>query len=127
MWYNIRAVGKKPTDYKKIFLEVFTMTLNTISFINEKDNVSVKIRNGIKPQILDKVLAALNEADLSAEKNANGGISFPVAIDKKTNETVYAHLDLTLNITDPMIKRERKKSEKKVEAVEDEVVPQIFG
>lgn len=103
------------------------MTLNTISFINEKDNVSVKIRNGIKPQILDKVLAALNEADLSAEKNANSGISFPVAIDKKTNETVYAHLDLTLNITDPMIKRERKKSEKKVEAVEDEVVPQIFG
>jgi DNA-binding IscR family transcriptional regulator len=103
------------------------MTLNTISFINEKDNVSVKIRNGIKPQILDKVLAALNEADLSAEKNANGGISFPVAIDKKTNETVYAHLDLTLNITDPMIKRERKKAEKKAEAVEDEVVPQIFG
>lgn len=96
-----------------------------IKFFNENGNVSVKVRDGIRPQILEKALAAMSAEFEGAAKNANGGISVPVAVDEGSGETVYAHFDMTVNTKSPDVKTERKKSAKKAAAVE-EVTPNLF-
>lgn len=97
----------------------------TINFFNENGNVSVKVRDGIRPQILSKALDVMSEGFEGAVKNANGGISVPVAVDATTGETVYAHFEMTVNTKSPDIKTERKKTAKKTAAAET-VIPQIF-
>ena len=96
-----------------------------VKFFNENGNVSVKVRDGIRPQILEKALSAMEGAFEGAVKNANGGISVPVALDEGSGETVYAHFDMTVNTKSPDVKIERKKAAKKAAAVE-EVVPNLF-
>ena len=98
----------------------------SIKFFNENGNVSVKVRDGIRPQILAKALSAMESAFEGAVKNANGGISVPVAVDEGSGETVYAHFDMTVNTKSPDIKNERKKSAKKA-APAEEVIPDLFG
>lgn len=97
----------------------------TVKFFNENGNVSVKVRDGIRPQILEKALSAMESAFEGAVKNANGGISVPVAVDEGSGETIYAHFDMTVNTKSPDIKTERKKSAKKAATVE-EVIPSLF-
>lgn len=99
--------------------------MTVIKFYNENGNVSVKVRDGIRPQVLNKVFSAVQEEFPEAVQNANGGISVPVAIDEKTNEVVYAHFEMTISTKDPMVKTERKKSTKKEKAAEV-VIPNIF-
>lgn len=122
LWYNMYVI--KGTDYKKFLSEVF-VSMVAIKFFNENGNVSVKVRDGIRPQILEKALAAMSAEFEGAVKNANGGISVPVAVDEGSGETVYAHFDMTVNTKSPDIKTERKKSAKKAAAVE-EVTPNLF-
>ena len=97
----------------------------TVKFFNENGNVSVKARDGIRPQILAKALSAMENAFKGAVKNANGGISVPVAVDEGSGETIYAHFDMTVNTKSPDVKTERKKTAKKATAVE-EVIPNLF-
>lgn len=97
----------------------------TVKFFNENGNVSVKVRDGIRPQILEKALSAMESAFEGAVKNVNGGISVPVAVDEGSGETIYAHFDMTVNTKSPDIKTERKKSAKKTATVE-EVIPNLF-
>ena len=92
-----------------------------INFFNENGNVSVKVRDGIRPQILGKALSAMEGAFEGAVKNVNGGISVPVAVDEGSGETIYAHFDMTVNTKSPDIKTERKKA-----AAVEEVVPNLF-
>lgn len=99
--------------------------MKTINFTNSNGNVAVKVRDGIRAQVLAKALEVLGASFDGTDKNANGGISFPIAIDGKSGETVYAHLDLTVSMRDPSVKIERKKSTAKPKA-EEVVVPTLF-
>lgn len=98
----------------------------SVKFFNENGNVSVKMREGVRSQIFAKALAAFEGSFEGAVKNANGGISVPVAVDEGSGETIYAHFEMTVNTKSPDVKTERKKSAKKAAAVE-EVVPDLFG
>lgn len=99
--------------------------MKTINFTNSNGNVAAKVRDGIRVQVLDKALETISAAFEDASKNANGGISFPIAIDDKSGETIYAHLDLTISMRDPSEKIERKKSTAKPKT-ETVVVPTLF-
>lgn len=98
----------------------------TIKFFNENGNVSVKMREGVRSQIMAKALKAFEENFEGAVKNVNGGVSVPVAVDEGSGETIYAHFEMTVNTKSPDVKTERKKSAKKAAAVE-EVMPDLFG
>lgn len=93
-----------------------------VKFYNEKGNPSVKVRNSIKEQSFAKVLLTLqaDEYLAGAKKNANGGISIPVAEDTD-GKVIYANLELTISDKDPAVKTEKKKSSK-AEKDNDEVV-----
>ena len=96
-----------------------------IKFFNENGNVSVKMREGVRAQIMSKALSAMESAFEGAVKNINGGISVPVAMDEGSGETIYAHFDMTVNTKSPDTKIERKKTTKKA-ATTEEVIPNLF-
>lgn len=103
------------------------MTLNAMSFINEKGNVSAKVRNSLKKQVEDKLKNLAKDGGLAVEDNVNGGFSIPVGIDKSTNDTIYAHIALTVSVADPAVKVEKGSKSKVVkDDAADDVVPLIF-
>ena len=97
----------------------------TVKFFNENGNVSVKMREGVRSQIMSKALSAMEGAFEGAVKNVNGGISVPVAMDEGSGETIYAHFDMTVNTKSPNAKIKRKKTAKKA-ATAEEVIPNLF-
>lgn len=99
--------------------------MKSLKWLNENNNVSVKMRDSVRTQILAKLGKALNGEFDSVVKNANGGFSVAIAVDEKSGETIYANFDFTVNMKDPSEKIERKKGTKKV-AKADEPIPSIF-
>jgi hypothetical protein len=98
-----------------------------VQWYNEKGNVSVKVRDGVRPQILSKVVALLQDSGSFDDVviDANGAITIPIAEDTSTGDTIYAHFEMTVNNKDGMTKTERKKKAKKAET-EEEVIPELF-
>lgn len=99
--------------------------MKTLKWLNEKGNVSVKVRDGVRKQVKDKFAELLLENFEESVPNANGGISVPIAIDQASGQTIYAHFDFTVNLKNPSEKVERKKGEKK-EKVEETEIPELF-
>jgi hypothetical protein len=97
----------------------------TVQWYNEKGNVSSLVRGELKPQVLEKVVEALNSAGIEAVVDANKDVTFKIAEDLQSSEGIYAHLKLTLNTEDGSVKKERKKAAKKTK-VESEPVPNLF-
>lgn len=100
--------------------------MKTLKWLNEKGNVSVKVRDSVRKQVKDKFAEMLLDNFEESVPNANGGISVPIAINESTNEIIYAHFDFTVNMKNPNEKTERKKADKKADKPE-EVVVDIFG
>lgn len=100
--------------------------MKRVNFVNEKNNVSVKVREEIRKQAYNAILGVLDSQFEDVVENANGGISIPLAIDDRTSATVYATLDLTISTADPSVKKEKKKSSKKADK-EDASVPNLFA
>ena len=96
-----------------------------VKWTNEKGNVAVKVRDGVRAQVKEKALAALADAFEGAVENANGGISFPVATDTVSGDTIYAHFEMIVSTKTPDTKTERKKKAKATPA-EEVVVPNLF-
>ena len=97
----------------------------SVKWLNEKGNVAVKVRDGVRAQVKGKAFAILAEQFEGAVENANGGISVPVAVDEVSGETIYAHFDLTVSTKSPDSKTERKKT--KAATTEEVSVPDLFG
>lgn len=89
------------------------MALKTITFYNEKGNVSANARNAIKEQAKARTLYALAQDEMlnTARANADGGISVPLCVTEK-GETVYAHLALTISTKSPDVKTTKKTAKK---------------
>ena len=99
--------------------------MKNLKWLNEKGNVSVKVRDNVRKQIKEKFAEMLLENFEESVPNANGGISVAVAVDEVSGQTIYAHFDFTVNMKNPNEKTERKKGEKK-EKVEEPEVPSLF-
>lgn len=99
--------------------------MQTINWLNEKGNVSVKVRDGVRKQVREKFAELLLENFEESMPNANGGISVAIAQDKSSGQTIYAHFDFIVNLKDPNEKTERKKGEKKDKA-EEPAIPNLF-
>ena len=99
--------------------------MKTLNWLNEKGNVSVKVRDGVRKQVKEKFAELLLENFEESVPNANGGISVAIATDKSSGQTIYAHFDFTVNLKNPNEKTERKKGEKK-DKVEEPAIPELF-
>ena len=99
--------------------------MQTLKWLNEKGNVSVKVRDCVRKQVKDKFSEMLLENFEESVPNANGGISVPIAINESDGKIIYAHFDFTVNMKDPNEKTEKKKSEKK-DSGADPKVPNLF-
>ena len=99
--------------------------MQTLNWLNEKGNVSVKFRDNVRKQVKEKFAELLLENFEESVPNVNGGISVAIAQDKSSGQTIYAHFDFTVNLKNPTETTERKKGEKK-EKVEEPEIPNLF-
>ena len=97
----------------------------SLKWLNEKGNVSVKVRDCVRAQVKDRLLDGLNEVFDEVVSNANGGYSVAIGVDERSGATIYAHFDMTVNLKSPDEKNERKKPAKKAE-IASEPVPNLF-
>ena len=100
--------------------------MKTLKWLNEKGNVSVKVRDGVRKQVKDKFADMILDNFDESVPNVNGGVSVPIAVDESTGNTIYAHFDFTVNLKSPNEKIERKKTEKKTENKAEPVIPELF-
>lgn len=98
--------------------------MKTLKWLNEKGNVSVKVRDGVRAQINAKLSAILSENFEDVVPNANGGFSIPVATDSGSGKPIYATVNFTLNMADPAEKVARKSAPKKEQPEEE--IPSLF-
>lgn len=99
--------------------------MQTLNWLNEKGNVSVKVRDNVRKQVKEKFAELLLENFEESVPNVNGGISVAIAQDRSSGQTIYAHFDFTVNLKSPNEKTERKKGEKK-DKVEEPDIPNLF-
>ena len=99
--------------------------MQKINWLNEKGNVSVKVRDCVRKQVKEKFAELLLENFEESVPNANGGISVAIAEDRSSGQVIYAHFDFTVNMKNPNEKAERKKGEKK-DKVEEPDIPSLF-
>ena len=77
----------------------------TVNFTNEKGSVAVKVRAMCKDQVMAKLEKGLMSQFEDVGENAKGGYSIPIATDRRTGETVYAHIAVTISTSDPNEKK----------------------
>lgn len=90
----------------------------TVNFTTDKGSVAVKTRAMCKDQVMCKMETALATQFEGVIENAKGGYSVPIAIDRRTGDTIYAHIAVTISTADPMEKK--SSGEKKSKTVEVE-------
>lgn len=102
--------------------------MQKINWVNEKGNVSAKVRKAVADQTAEKIKSVLGADAAFADlcDNVNGGISIPVA-ETKDGETIYAHLTMTVSTADPSVKKEKKQKPKKAETKDEEEIGNIFA
>ena len=100
--------------------------MKTLKWLNEKGNVSVKVRDAVRKQVKDKFAEMLLDNFEESVPNVNGGVSVAIAQDESSGKTIYAHFDFTVNLKTPEEKTERKKGDKKTEKVEEPTIPSLF-
>jgi hypothetical protein len=69
------------------------------NFFTEKGNVSVKVRNGIKTEMLTEIKKALEISYKDILIGQDGAYYIPVAQAGSTN--IYARLELTISVKEP--------------------------
>jgi hypothetical protein len=69
------------------------------NFFTEKGNVSVKVRNGLKTEMLTQIKKALEISYKDILFGADGAYYIPIA--EANNTPVYARLELTISVKEP--------------------------
>lgn len=72
-------------------------------FTNEKGNVKVNTRKALRDATLSKLNTVFDGFAGAKVKNVNGGFSLCLGTDRLTNEPIWAHIELTVNMRDPSI------------------------
>jgi len=91
-----------------------------INFLNEKGNVSAKVRTDVKAQAVKSLKVKLGEEVLD---NEVGGLSVQIAEDTVTGNPVYANYEVVISNNLP--KKSEKDGKKKVAVVAD-TIPNLF-
>ena len=72
-------------------------------FTNKKGNVKVNTRKALRDATLNKLNQVFDGFSGAKVKNVNGGFSLCLGMDRLTNEPIWAHIELTVNMRDPSI------------------------
>ena len=100
--------------------------MQKINWLNEKGNVSAKVRKAVADQTTAKLKSVLDNSVLSEyAENVNGGLDIHIA-DTLAGEPIYAHIAMTITTADPYAKKVKKAKAEKPKA-DDEVPTNIFG
>ena len=98
--------------------------VKNVAMVTEDGKRKVKVCNGIRSQMYDKIVEILNAEGFAAEKAANGDIAFPVVVDEVTGDTYFIRLAVSLSNKALDSKPAAKaKAKEKTEEVE---VPNLF-
>jgi len=85
-----------------------------ITFTNENGNVMVSARNKERATAI-KTLARLVGAEFAdAMVVTKDGVSIPLGIDRATEEVIWAHLEVTVNMKEPAPAPEKPTNKKKM-------------
>lgn len=76
--------------------------MEQLEFTNEKGNVKVSTRNKLRNTILEQLRSPFAMCG-DIVHNVNGGFSIPLGVDALSGDTVWAHVELTINAKDPTI------------------------
>lgn len=100
--------------------------MQKINWLNEKGNVSAKVRKAVADQTTAKLKSVLDSSVLSEyAENVNGGLDIHIA-DTLAGEPIYAHISMTITTADPYVKKVKKAKAEKPKT-DDEVPTNIFG
>ena len=99
--------------------------MKSYKFINEKGNVSAKVRNTLKESIVKAVQADMTAKGFATAISADGEVAVYIADNASNGEPIYAFIGATISMRDPAVKTAKSKSTKK-KAVEDEPMPNLF-
>lgn len=73
------------------------MEIKTFALTNEKGNRNPKVCNGIRKQMVDKIIEILEASDFEVETAANGDVAIKTAIDINTGNAFYTRLAITFS------------------------------
>ena len=93
-----------------------------LDFTNEKGNVKVNTRKALRDATLNKLNQVFDSFVRVKTKNVNGGFSLCLGMDRLTNESIWAHIELTVNMRDPSIDSYTGKPKRAYEAK----MPKLF-
>ena len=100
--------------------------MQKINWLNEKGNVSAKVRKAVADQTTAKLKSVLDSSALNEYvENVNGGLDIHIA-DTLAGEPIYAHIAMTITTASPYDKKVKKTKAEKPKA-DDEVPTNIFG
>lgn len=98
----------------------------TIQFINENGNASVKMRTGLRKQVMDVVYDAITAKRPDAVKGSVDSVAIPVGTDEKTGETVFVVVSAYVGTESMLEKKNAPRPRKPKEPTEDDIIPSIF-
>ena len=96
----------------------------SVKWFNEKGNVSVKVRDGVRSQVKAVFKNALESKFGDVVENANGGFSVAVAEIDGNGSPIYAHFEFKVSDKLPADIGEKKKGKAKKSA--EVVIPDLF-
>lgn len=97
--------------------------MRKISFTNEKGNVAVNIRNGIRKQVEAELSNCLSSNFDTVLENEVGGFSIPIAEDRITGDPIYIHVDFAVSNKEKVKAKKASGKAKKTTEVE---LPDLF-
>lgn len=100
------------------------MKIQTIAITNDEGKRNVKVANGLRAQMFDKIVDVLTDAGFEVEKGANGDICIKTCVDTLTSDVFYTRLAVSLS-NKPLDAKVEKKH--KAKPAEDVVIPELFG
>ncbi len=100
------------------------MKIQTIALTNEEGKRQVKIANGVRAQMIEKITRVLMNEGLEVVKAANGDLAITTCVDAGSGNTFYTRLAVSLSDKPLDAKTEKKR---KVKTEDETVIPELFA
>lgn len=100
------------------------MEIKTLELVKADGKRNVKLCNGIRSQMFDKIGSVLTDAGFEVVTAANGELAIKTAVDAASGDVYYTRLAVSFSAKDLDTKIERKAKAKETVEVE---VPDLFA
>ena len=98
-----------------------------VRLINENGNVSAKVRERLKTNVMEQVGKAMADFGMSSEQSADKDLCIHIADDATNGEPIYAFVSVTISQRDPSKKTAKSKTKSKSKAKAEVELPDLFA